>query len=77
MRTAISRRRLNARARSRLPTFAQAMSSTIDATPRSHAATFVSADGDGPRSSSTEPTTARGFATSIGVVRGASATCAA
>ena len=45
MRTAISRRRLNARARRRLPTFAHAMSRTIDATPSSHAATFESADG--------------------------------
>ena len=67
MRTAISRRRRSARASSRFATFAQAMSSTIAATPTSHVATLASLPAFGPRSASTGPAKARGLAMANGV----------
>ena len=67
-RTAISRRRLSARASSRFATLAAAMSSTITATPLIHVATFAKLDSLGPRSLKTEATIPRGRATSAGVV---------
>ena len=69
-RIAISRRRLSARASSRFATLAQAMSSTINATPLIHVATFAKLDSLGPRSLSTDATKARGRAISAGVSPG-------
>ena len=67
-RTAISRRRLRARASSRFATLAAAMSRTITATPLIHVATLAKLDSLGPRSLSTEAIMARGRATAAGLV---------
>ncbi len=61
---AISRLRLTARDRSRLATLAQAISSTISATPLIQVATFESRPACGPRSSCTGPNSPRGRADS-------------
>ena len=68
-RTAISRRRRNARAKSRFATFAQAISSTTIATPPSHAATFAKPEAFGPRSLRIEPIIARGRSSASGGIR--------
>ena len=59
-RTAISRRRRSARARSRLATLAHAMSRTISATPLTQVVTLANADSAGPRSVRTDAASARG-----------------
>ena len=75
IRTAISRRRLSARASNRFATLAHAMSNTITATPPSQVATLASFPALGPRSRSTGPANARGFASANGVVLGCASTC--
>ena len=69
-RTAISRLRRSTRASRRFATFAHAMSSTITATPAIQVATLAKLDWFGPRSLSTEATTARGRVSAAGVVPG-------
>src|ERR1019366_2750223 len=76
-RTAISRLRLSARASRRFATLAQAMSSTMSATPLIQVATFASWLVFGPRWDRIDAASARGFAISIGVWRGSLATSTA
>ena len=65
-RTAISRRRATARASRRFKTFAQAMSSTISATPSTQSSVRDSSPADGPAAVRTLPAIATGRATLTG-----------
>src|SRR5262245_21929445 len=68
MRSAISRRRKSARARSRLATFAQAITRTMVATPAIQSGSRATGVALGPRASTTAPAAARGRAFSTGGV---------
>jgi hypothetical protein len=72
-RTVTSRRRLMTRASIRFVTLAQAMSSTITATPAIHTSTRDSSPGSGPAACFTGPAIARGCDSESAMTRGFSA----